>query len=37
MTRNEILARLAQAAATFTIVIAEVLLFHFASLYTTLA
>jgi hypothetical protein len=37
MTRNEVLARLVQAAAAVTIVIAEVLLFHFASLYTTLA
>jgi hypothetical protein len=37
MTRNEVLARLAQAAAAVTIVIAEVLLFHFAGLHATLA
>ena len=37
MTHNRVLARLTLGAATVVIVIAEVLLFHFAGLYTTLA
>lgn len=37
MTRNEILARLIHGAAAATIVIAEVLLFHVASLHVILA
>jgi hypothetical protein len=37
MTRNIVLNRLAQGAAAVAIVIAEILLFHFASLHATLA
>jgi hypothetical protein len=37
MTHNRVLARLTLGAATVVIVIAEVLLFHFASLHATLA
>jgi hypothetical protein len=37
MTRNTVLVRLTQGAAAVVIVIAEVLLFHFASLHVTLA
>jgi hypothetical protein len=37
VTRNIVLTRLVQGAATVAIIIAEILLFHFASLHATLA